>query len=83
MSENVDSAGAGDMQEGFQFGWEALPVDDAPGALDAGRTNDGSMASANVWPDVPGFKRSQLHYSLTGANVWPDVPEFRKTLLHY
>ncbi len=60
MSVNVDPAGTGDMQEGFQFGWEAL--DDAPDALDACHMNDGSIAGANVWPDVPGFRKSLLHY---------------------
>jgi len=48
------------MHEGFEFGWEAL--DDAPGAYDARRSNDGSMAGANVWPDVPGFRESALRY---------------------
>ena len=48
------------MHEGFEFGWEAL--DDAPGSLDACRTNDGSMAGANVWPDVPEFRKSLLRY---------------------
>jgi len=60
LSVNVDPAGTGDMQEGFQFGWEAL--DDAPDALDACHMNDGSIAGANVWPDVPGFRKSLLHY---------------------
>ncbi len=60
LSGNIDPAGNGDTQEGFQFGWEAL--DDAPGALDACRMNDGSMAGANVWPDVPRFRKSLLHY---------------------
>jgi isopenicillin N synthase-like dioxygenase len=60
LSSNIDPAGAGDMQEGFQFGWE--PLDEAPGALDACRMNDGSMAGANVWPDVPGFRKSLLLY---------------------
>ena len=60
LSSNNDPAGAGDMHEGFEFGWEAL--DAAPGTLDACRMNDGSMAGANVWPDVPGFRESQLRY---------------------
>ena len=60
LSGNHDPAGNGDMHEGFQFGWEEL--DDAPGALDACRMNDGFLAGANVWPDVPGFRKSLLHY---------------------
>lgn len=48
------------MHEGFEFGWEALA--DAPGMLDARRSNDGSMAGANVWPDVPGFRVPLLRY---------------------
>ena len=33
LSSNNNPAGAGDMHEGFEFGWEAL--DDTLGALDA------------------------------------------------
>lgn len=60
LDSNIDPAGAGDMHEGFEFGWEAL--DEAPGALDSRRMNDGSMSGANVWPDVPGFRKSLLRY---------------------
>jgi isopenicillin N synthase-like dioxygenase len=45
------------MHEGFEFGWEALND-----ALDAHRSNDGAMAGANVWPDVPGFRDALLRY---------------------
>ncbi|KAF8272609.1 2OG-Fe(II) oxygenase [Lactarius quietus] len=73
LSSNNDPAGAGDMHEGFEFGWEVL--DDAPGALDACRMNDGSMAGANVWPDVPGFRKSLLRYYHAavdlGKNLFP------------
>ncbi len=48
------------MHEGFEFGWEAL--DDAPDVLDARHVKEGSMAGANVWPDVPEFRRSLLQY---------------------
>ena len=48
------------MHEGFEFGWEAL--NDAPGVLDTHRPNDGAMAGANVWPDVPGFRDALLRY---------------------
>jgi isopenicillin N synthase-like dioxygenase len=60
LSSNTDPNGAGDMREGFEFGWEAL--NDAPGVLDAHRPNDGAMAGANVWPDVPGFRDALLRY---------------------
>ncbi|KAI0265683.1 Clavaminate synthase-like protein [Gloeopeniophorella convolvens] len=60
LASNNDPTGAGDMHEGFEFGWEALH--DAPGALDPRRAEDGSMAGANVWPDVPGFREALLEY---------------------
>jgi len=73
LSSNNDPNGAGDMHEGFEFGWEALA--DAPGMLDARRSNDGSMAGANVWPDVPGFRLSLLRYYHAavglGKNLFP------------
>jgi isopenicillin N synthase-like dioxygenase len=73
LSGNNDPAGAGDMHEGFKFGSEAL--DDTPGALDVCHMNDGTMAGANVWPDVPGFRNSVLHYYHAavglGKNLFP------------
>jgi hypothetical protein len=69
LSSNNDPDGAGDMHEGFEFGWETLDESYAtsasvfkPGALDSPYTNDGSMAGANVWPDVPDFRVSLLRY---------------------
>jgi hypothetical protein len=59
LSANNDPYGAGDMQEGFEFGWEAL--DQTSGA----RLEDGVMAGSNVWPsevDVPGFRDAVLRY---------------------
>ncbi|KAF9450550.1 Clavaminate synthase-like protein, partial [Macrolepiota fuliginosa MF-IS2] len=59
LSGNNNPYGAGDMQEGFEFGWEAL--EDASKA----RREDGVMAGANVWPsesDVPGFRSAALQY---------------------
>jgi len=73
MSSNIDPNGAGDIHEGFEFAWEAL--DDASGTLDARRSNDGSMAGANVWPDVPGFREALLRYYHAavglGKNLFP------------
>ena len=60
LSTNIDPDGAGDMHEGFEFGWEVL--NDSPGLLDAKRLNDGAMAGANVWPNVPGFREALLRY---------------------
>jgi isopenicillin N synthase-like dioxygenase len=60
LSSNNNPNGAGDMHEGFEFGWEV--IDDAPGSLAANHLNDGSMAGANVWPDVPGFREALLQY---------------------
>jgi hypothetical protein len=60
LTSNNDPNGAGDMHEGFEFGWERL--DDVPGTLDAHHAKDGAMAGANVWPGVPGFRESLLRY---------------------
>ncbi|KAH9972006.1 2OG-Fe-II oxygenase [Lactifluus volemus] len=82
LSSNNDPDGAGDMHEGFEFGWETLDESCATGAsaskagaLDSRYTNDGSMAGANVWPDVPGFRASLLRYYHAavgiGRNLFP------------
>ena len=63
LSSNIEPDGAGDMHEGFEFGWEAL--DDAPGSLAVNHSNDGAkpaLGGANVWPDVPGFREALLRY---------------------
>jgi len=61
------------MHEGFEFGWETS--DDDYGVLDDRRSNDGPMAGANVWPDVPGFRESLLRYYhaavCLGKNLFP------------
>ena len=50
---------AGDMHEGFEFGWETLDGL----TVDSKRQNDGAMAGANVWPeDTPGFREAVLRY---------------------
>ena len=59
LSSNNDPDNAGDMHEGFEFGWEEL----VPKEKDEKRTNDGAMAGANVWPtNVPGFREGVLNY---------------------
>ncbi|KAF5360410.1 hypothetical protein D9756_004930 [Leucocoprinus leucothites] len=82
LSGNNDPYGAGDMQEGFEFGWEAID------RTSEARSEDGVMAGANVWPseeDVPGFREAALHYYHTavklGKTLFPlfalalDLPE--------
>ncbi|KAI0274309.1 2OG-Fe-II oxygenase [Russula aff. rugulosa BPL654] len=73
LSSNIEPDGAGDMHEGFEFGWEAS--DEAPGSLTANRSNDGAMAGANIWPDVPGFREALLRYYHAavglGKNLFP------------
>ncbi|THH27604.1 hypothetical protein EUX98_g6588 [Antrodiella citrinella] len=59
LSSNNDPDNAGDMHEGFEFGWEEI----RPKGFDEKRANDGAMAGANVWPqDVPGFREDVLTY---------------------
>ncbi|KAI0041592.1 Clavaminate synthase-like protein, partial [Auriscalpium vulgare] len=58
LSSNNDPANAGDMHEGFEFGWE--PIDKARVEE---RLHDGAMAGGNVWPpDPPGFREAMLPY---------------------
>ncbi|KAJ7644457.1 hypothetical protein FB45DRAFT_897973 [Roridomyces roridus] len=51
LGENADSAGRGDLHEGFDIGWES--------------EREGPMAGTNIWPseaDVPDFKARLLAY---------------------
>lgn len=59
LTSNNDPAGAGDMHEGFEFGWEeTVPKED-----DEKRANDGVMAGGNIWPsNLPGFREAVLTY---------------------
>lgn len=59
LSGNNNPYGAGDLQEGFEFGWEELN-----GGLNIEKdTNAGVMAGANVWPsELPGFREKVLRY---------------------
>ncbi|KAF8158443.1 hypothetical protein B0H34DRAFT_782930 [Crassisporium funariophilum] len=59
LSGNNNPDGAGDLQEGFEFGWEETnPISD----ITDGATS-GVMAGANVWPSkVPGFREAVLDY---------------------
>ncbi|GBE85312.1 2-oxoglutarate-Fe(II) type oxidoreductase [Sparassis crispa] len=59
LSSNNDPENAGDMHEGFEFGWEELEVK----TNDEKRAHDGAMAGANVWPkDLPNFRGAVLQY---------------------
>lgn len=59
LSGNNNPEGAGDLQEGFQFGWESPSNDND---IDE---SSGVMAGANVWPSeehVPRFHQTVLDY---------------------
>ncbi|KAF8993503.1 hypothetical protein BDQ17DRAFT_135183 [Cyathus striatus] len=61
LSGNNNPDNAGDLQEGFEFGWEDLDGDH----LTTRSKEDGVMAGVNVWPpseDVPGFREQVLEY---------------------
>lgn len=63
LSGNNDPNGAGDLHEGFEFGWEN-PITDKDNEEDEVDPS-GVMAGANVWPseaDVPGFREKVLRY---------------------
>ncbi|KAG5645449.1 hypothetical protein DXG03_005998 [Asterophora parasitica] len=58
LSGNNNPDNAGDMHEGFEFGWEPLHA-----AQRNNEEKDGAMAGANVWPsDLPGFREGVLEY---------------------
>ncbi|KIL67773.1 hypothetical protein M378DRAFT_158956 [Amanita muscaria Koide BX008] len=61
LSGNNNPENAGDLHEGFQFGWEELV--NAKGAR--GEEIDGAMSGANQWPsetEAPDFRRAALTY---------------------
>ncbi|PPQ65889.1 hypothetical protein CVT26_000909 [Gymnopilus dilepis] len=70
LSGNNDPNGGGDLQEGFEFGWESPdqskvdPEDDS--------STSGVMAGANVWPSedyIPGFRERVLRYYHAAVNL--------------
>ncbi|PPQ78729.1 hypothetical protein CVT25_010732 [Psilocybe cyanescens] len=68
LSGNNDPDGAGDLQEGFEFGWEAPPNTNE--SMDSGA--NGVMDGANVWPSevrVPGFHTKVLQYYHAAVNL--------------
>ncbi|KAJ3518165.1 hypothetical protein NLJ89_g29 [Agrocybe chaxingu] len=65
-SGNNDPAGDGDLQEGFEFGWE----EPNPGGTATQGNADGVMAGANVWPtDIPGFRETVLKYYYAAVDL--------------
>ncbi|KAI0655414.1 Clavaminate synthase-like protein [Cubamyces menziesii] len=66
LSSNTDPLNRGDLNEGFEFGWEEIQARDD----DEKRANDGVMAGANVWPsDLPNFRESVLSYYHAAVNL--------------
>jgi len=66
LSGNNNPEGAGDLQEGFEFGWES-PSKDSD--IDE---SSGVMAGANVWPSeehVPRFRQTVLDYYYSAVNL--------------
>ncbi|KAG8773306.1 hypothetical protein FRC16_005421, partial [Serendipita sp. 398] len=66
LSENTDPEGRGDLNEGFNFGWEALEDEDGKVTENAWNHTDGPMSGMNVWPnggeDMKVFRRALLTY---------------------
>lgn len=67
LSSNNDPNGAGDMHEGFEFGFEPIHPPAAPALVDGATTQEkgGVMAGANAWPreeHAPGFREGVLGY---------------------
>ncbi|CAK5284499.1 unnamed protein product, partial [Mycena citricolor] len=59
LSGNNDPNGAGDVQEGFEFGFE--PMDDS--SLFNAAESQGIMSGANIWPTgLPEFRAAALNY---------------------
>lgn len=62
LSGNNNPYGAGDLHEGFEFGWEAPPTAEH---ITPEKDVEGVMAGANVWPseeEVPCFREAALRY---------------------
>ncbi|KAG8811880.1 hypothetical protein FRC19_003514 [Serendipita sp. 401] len=66
LSENTDPEGRGDLNEGFNFGWETLEDEDGKVTENAWNHTDGPMSGMNVWPnggeDMKVFRRALLTY---------------------
>ncbi|KAF8895248.1 2OG-Fe-II oxygenase [Infundibulicybe gibba] len=63
LSGNNNPENAGDLQEGFEFGWEALGEPEDNKVHDNATVQKGVMAGKNVWPAaMPGFRGAVLQY---------------------
>ncbi|KDR82540.1 hypothetical protein GALMADRAFT_237890 [Galerina marginata CBS 339.88] len=69
LSGNNNPDGAGDLQEGFEFGWED-PNSEGTDAADV--ATGGVMAGANVWPSAehfPNFREKVMQYYYAAVNL--------------
>ena len=66
LSENTDPEGRGDLNEGFNIGWEALEGHESQTKANAWHDQNATMGGANVWPeggeDMKEFRRAMLEY---------------------
>jgi isopenicillin N synthase-like dioxygenase len=63
LSGNNDPNGAGDLQEGFEFKFEALNSDESESGADNGTSTDTVLAGTNPWPvQLPEFRQAALEY---------------------
>ncbi|KAL0064287.1 hypothetical protein AAF712_008731 [Marasmius tenuissimus] len=66
LSGNNDPNGKGDLQEGFEFGWEAMKETDSGKA----QQDQGALSGANVWPsELPAFRVAALEYYHAVVNL--------------
>ncbi|KAG6900317.1 hypothetical protein C0993_012749 [Termitomyces sp. T159_Od127] len=65
LSGNNNPDNAGDLQEGFEFGWE--PINPVTHENDE---KSGAMAGANVWPsELPELREKVLNYYHAAVNL--------------
>ncbi|KAG6810110.1 hypothetical protein H0H92_013252 [Tricholoma furcatifolium] len=65
LSGNNNPDNAGDLQEGFEFGWEPLAL-----SVSTQQDKDGVMAGANVWPSqLPELRENSLQYYHAAVNL--------------
>ncbi|KAJ7786706.1 hypothetical protein B0H14DRAFT_2473945 [Mycena olivaceomarginata] len=70
LSGNNDPNGAGDLQEGFEFKFEALDSDVSESGVDDGTSTDTVLAGANPWPvQLPEFRQAALEYYHHALNL--------------
>jgi len=66
LSENTDPEGRGDLNEGFNIGWEALEGHENQTKGNAWYDQNAPMGGENVWPeggeDMKAFRRAMLEY---------------------